>query len=113
MSIRPSPQRTETPNRRRPDGAQAPMALPLLLLLALLAASVAPLEGAARPAELAQEEPAADVIVVLQPGTDPAAIARAAGVRPRRLYEHVFRGFAGNIPQQALRGLRNNGRECR
>jgi subtilisin family serine protease len=50
------------------------------------------------------------VIVVLEPGADPEAVARGAGVNPRRVYRNVFRGFAGRVPEQALRGLRNNPR---
>jgi subtilisin family serine protease len=57
----------------------------------------------------AQDEPGeAAVIVVLRPRVDPAAVARAAGIRPERLYRNVFNGFSGRVPAQALQGLRRN-----
>jgi subtilisin family serine protease len=51
------------------------------------------------------------VIVQLTPGSDAAAEARRAaahGGSVSHVYQHVFRGFAGEFTEGALNGLRNN-----
>ena len=83
----------------------------VVVLVAIAAALVpyqSPLDRTV-PSVAAQDEPGeAAVIVVLRPRADPAAVARAAGVRPERLYRNVFNGFSGRVPAQALQGLRRN-----
>ena len=91
-------------------------AIPAIVALALVVTAVGPLSlgPTAAPGAVAQAAPGeagrdeADVIVVLRPKADPEAVARAAGVRPRALFQHVFKGFAGRVPAQAIGGLRRN-----
>jgi len=54
-----------------------------------------------------------DVIVRLTTGSDPDAEARGAerdGARTKQVYRNVFPGFAANVPEQAMQGLRRNPR---
>ena len=54
-----------------------------------------------------------DVIVRLTTGSDPDAEARGAerdGARTKHVYRNVFPGFAANVPEQAMQGLRRNPR---
>ena len=103
-------------SRRRPiirsrSWRPAPSTFVVVVLVAITAALVpfrGPLDRAV-PSVAAQDESGeADVIVVLRPRADPVAVARAAGVRPQRLYRNVFNGFSGRVPAQALQGLRRN-----
>jgi subtilisin family serine protease len=80
---------------------------PLRVFLALLALAVAasafPLFAAAPvPPAAAQESGGEDVIVVLEDGADPVAAAREMGVDVTHIYRHVFTGFAGVMPAEAV-----------
>ena len=77
--------------------------LALLLVLALLPAVLRPASGAAPTAAPGQE-----IVVVLKDGTNPAAVARDAGVEPQRLFRHVFAGFTARVPARAVEALRRN-----
>lgn len=46
-------------------------------------------------------------IVILADGADPAAAARAMGVRPTHIYRYVFTGFAAELPAATLTTARN------
>ncbi|MBA3451091.1 MAG: S8 family serine peptidase [Chloroflexia bacterium] len=77
----------------------------LLTLLAMLvalsvlpAASTAPAETAAAQGTAGVEE----VIVVLDDGADPVAVAQEMGVAVTHIYRNVFTGFAGTLPAGAL-----------
>ena len=48
-------------------------------------------------------------IVVLDHGeTNPAGLAKGHGISPSNVYKSVFKGFAGTIPEAALKGLAKN-----
>jgi subtilisin family serine protease len=96
-------------HRAEPRGGRSVLAGMLLIVL-LIILTIAPITSTAREAPPAQPDQETDVIVVLKPGADPAEVARAAGVQPRHVFRHVFRGFAGRVPEQALQGLRRNPR---
>jgi subtilisin family serine protease len=82
------------------------------VLLLLLAAAVA-LSGVAAPRvdspsgvfgqpAAAQSRDDREVIVVLEDGADPAAAAADMGVKVTHIYRHVFTGFSGIMPAQAV-----------
>lgn len=48
---------------------------------------------------------AAEVIVTLEPRTNPGQFARATGIEPTYVYTHVMNGFAGRISDVARQGL--------
>lgn len=79
----------------------------LLAMLAVLLALSALPAGSAAPATrvAAQQSPAGEdeeVIVILEKGADPVAAAREMGVDITHIYRHVFTGFSGTIPAEAL-----------
>ena len=72
----------------------------IMFFLALLVALVVPLTGPAGAAGKGR------YIVVLRAGTDPSAVAGAAGVTPDYTYRHALRGFAGPITADQVRAIR-------
>jgi subtilisin len=104
------------------------VALALLAALVVLSAlsfgpaastlSVAAQEDASRPVEMPADEEVLDgdqvvpteaptvtgeeVIVVLEAGVDPLAVARELGVEPTHIYEDVITGFAATVPAAEL-----------
>src|SRR5262245_22535625 len=50
----------------------------------------------------------AEVIVVLEPGTDPVVAAQEMGVKVTHIYRNVFTGFSGVIPQSSVAAARAN-----
>jgi len=89
---------------------------PTLLVGALLAAACSdqsPIASApASVADLAPLHAAAGAalpesyIVVLREGADPRAVAAAAGVSPRHVYQNVLNGFAATLSARQLDALR-------
>ena len=99
-----------TTKTRTTRSTRAPVLISLSVLLAAAGGVVAAPADAAPPTD---REGRARVIVRLQPGADPDAEARNAsrdGAAVSHTYRNVFRGFAAGVPEQALRGLRNNPR---
>ena len=94
-------------------------ARPLLALLALLVAlSGIPTLSADSPARAASSAQAhgihsflaageSEVIVVLDDGADPLAAAAEMGVTVTHVYRHVFTGFSGIMPTQAVSTARS------
>jgi subtilisin family serine protease len=54
------------------------------------------------PAEAAPPPSGTEVIVVLDKGEDPLAVARELGVEPTHVYSEVFTGFAATMPADSL-----------
>jgi subtilisin family serine protease len=110
--------------------ASLPTRVVLAALTALLVLSAAPIESAAPMRAIAAQEDAPpteetpsdedaldgnlatppetapvngeEVIVVLEAGADPIAVARELGVEPTHVYEDVITGFAATVPVSAL-----------
>lgn len=87
--------------------AQFGLPLPMRLLLAVMAAvvgfGVLPVgSDSSAPAANAQEATGEEVIVVLEKGEDPVAVAAELGVELTHVYEEVFTGFAGTLPADAV-----------
>jgi hypothetical protein len=91
----------------------------LAALLALSAAACADRQpSAAGPGTGTRGEPAplylaaagngvaGEYIVVLQDNSDPARLARAAGVSPRHVYQNSVRGFSGTLAPGQVEAVR-------
>lgn len=95
-------------------GFSMPMRLLLVLVLTIIASSAIPAASTpiqARAAKrvtvedrvsMAAEPETTEVIVVLEDGADPLAAAAEMGVEVTHVYRHVFTGFAGTLPAQAM-----------
>jgi subtilisin family serine protease len=84
------------------------LSLAVLLALAACSADGSPLAAPAGSRSAARAADAAAYIVVLRDGTDPHAVARAAGVAPRRTYTAALRGFAATLNAGQVDALRRN-----
>lgn len=82
--------------------------IPLSGLSASLSAPVraSALPGAVAPTLTRQLADDSEVIVVLDPGTDPLAAAAEMGASVTHVYHRVFTGFAGTVPSEALSAAR-------
>lgn len=83
----------------------------LLWALAPLVVLAGPLSGGTTPSTFAQDEPApeaSDVIVVLEEGADPAAVAADLGVEPTHIYEDVITGFSAPMTESELMAARGD-----
>lgn len=78
--------------------------IPLSGLLASLTAPVraSVLPGTVAPSPARQLTDDREVIVVLDPGTDPLVTAAEMGASVTHVYDRVFTGFAGTVPPEAL-----------
>lgn len=78
--------------------------IPLSGLSASLSAPVraSALPGAVAPTLTRQLADDSEVIVVLDPGTDPLAAAAEMGASVTHVYHRVFTGFAGTVPPEVL-----------
>jgi subtilisin len=79
---------------------------PLTFVTVLAALFLTSMSGA----ELLAQPIPGRYIVVLQDNANPAAVAKGHGLEMEHHYSYVFKGFAGNIPAQALKGLAKNPR---
>jgi subtilisin family serine protease len=91
---------------------QTGVSLPARLMLAIMAAVVAfgvlPIAlGSPALTASAQEREDEEVIVVLDDGEDPIAVAEELGVDVTHVYEAVFTGFAGTLPAEAMTEARS------
>lgn len=77
-------------------------------LLLLLAACSEPVTPSPDVSLNAGTPGARAYIVQLAEGAEPGSIAHNHGLAPRFIYRHAINGFAANIPEQALAGLRRN-----
>lgn len=76
------------------------MRLLLAMMAAIVGFGVLPVASDA-PAS-AQEAGGEEVIVILDEGEDPVAVAAELGVELTHVYEEVFTGFAGTLPADAV-----------
>ena len=77
--------------------------VPIAVVLALLVAALGGSGGGSAGPTLTK-----DVIVVLKDGVEPVAVARDAGITPRRVYRDALRGFAARLPVAAIKALRRH-----
>jgi len=87
-----------------------PMLSRLIAIAMLLAPALLVTPAEARPGRTPQAPDTVPSIVVLAPGSDPLAEARALGVEPRHVYTHVFTGFAADLPAAAIGKARRGSR---
>ena len=82
--------------------------IPLSGLAASLTAPVraSVLPGTGAPSLTRQLADDSEVIVVLDPGTDPRAAAAEMGASVTHVYHSIFTGFAGTVPPEALSAAR-------
>jgi subtilisin len=92
---------------KEPSKVSWPTRALLVALAAVVALSALP-AGSAAPFLGVAAQGSEEVIVVLEDGADPVAVARELGVEPTHVYYDVFTGFAGTMSSASVEVARSS-----